>query len=841
MRLSESHRSRLYAVCLILLLLFSGLGLTFNRGLERLDLMIYDQMLPAHAVSMSDQVVIVAIDDYSLQQLGRWPWSRKRHAELVYKLTEMDAAVIGIDVLFVEPQKDDPEADDVFSEALLRSGRSVLSIAPGVQMPGSLISEVMPLPDLAISAEAIGHVDVELDVDGLCRRFFLYSGVGDARWPALAMAMLRVNGETDQLETLINVENTPVIRSDYWLRRQSIMIPFAKTGERPQTYSWADIIADRVPAEAIQGKYVLVGATATGLGDALSTPAAAAHERIPGVELNAHILNALLWGEGISEVTPAWYVGVTLAFICLVTLAVVLLPLRAGLIFTLTILLGLPILSLTLLVGWQLWFAPTAALIIVALPWPLWNVWQLGIDARLKHKLLQQLAHQVQHHVATGLPNSVMLRQRLSQAIAEQEGAQTCVGLLVIHFNWSGSASTALECPVDDKQLQFVGKRLREIISEEYFIAHLNGDDFAVLLTDLKEIEHVKDAAVSLLSSLQQPLKMDDESYLLLTPRIGASVWPEDCFDAAGLIRNAYTAMFKSRVDDSDSLCIYSQGAGLQLELRSQVEQALVHALDRGEFEIYYQPQVRADTGRMVGVEALLRWNSPQLGRIPPGIFIPVAEHVGLIPMIGSWVLKTACEQLQDWHDAGLPRIRLAINVSPLQFADPELERRLAQTVQQLNVSPGDLELEITEGSLMWDMDQAVTIMKRMKAQGVDLAVDDFGTGYSSLSSLRHFPLDRLKIDQSFTREIGNDDAATEITLTIISMGKRLGLRIIAEGVETAEQADFLRKHGCDEFQGHYFGRPLDADQITDLLVDIMIENSVKKSSAAAQDTEESI
>nr|WP_315980963.1 EAL domain-containing protein [Aliamphritea spongicola] len=400
------------------------------------------------------------------------------------------------------------------------------------------------------------------------------------------------------------------------------------------------------------------------------------------------------------------------------TLAVVLLPLRAGLVFTLVALWSIPALSLTLLVGWKLWFAPAAALIIVALPWPLWNVWQLGIDARLKHKLLQQLAHQVQHHVATGLPNAVMLRQRLNQAIAEQQGAESCVGLLVIHFNWSGSASTTLECPVDDTQLKKVGSRLREVVSDEHFIAHLNGDDFAVLLTDLQEAEHVKDAALSLLQALQKPLQMDDESYLLLTPRIGASLWPDDCFDADGLIRNAYTAMFKSRVDDSDTLCVYSQGAGLQLELRSQVEQALVHALERNEFEVYYQPQVRADDGRMVGVEALLRWNSPKLGRIPPGIFIPVAEHVGLIPMIGSWVLKTACEQLQDWHDAGLPHLRLAINVSPLQFADPELERRLAQTIKNMSITPGNIELEITEGSLMWDMDQAVNIMKRMKAQG---------------------------------------------------------------------------------------------------------------------------
>ena len=803
---------------MILLLLFAGLGLTFNRGLERLDLMIYDLMLPAQAVPMSDDIVIVAIDDYSLQRFGRWPWSRSRHAELVDKLTEMQAAVIGLDILYVEPQRNDLLADQQFAEALARSGRSVLSIAPGVQVAGALISEVLPLPDLAISAAGIGHVDVELDVDGLCRRFFLYSGVGDARWPALALAMLQVNQQTAQLDGLINVANTPVLKSDYWLRRQSILVPFARSTDRPITYSWADIVSDRVPPEAIRGKYVLVGATATGLGDALSTPAAVAHERIPGVELNAHILNALLRGQGINEVPPYWYVAVSLLVIALVTLAVVMLPLRTGLIITLMTLLALPLFSLWLLLNWQLWFAPAVALILAALPWPLWNVWQLGIDARLKRKLLQQLEHQIQHHAATGLPNADMLKARLREVIQTQNSTRSCAGLLVIHFNWSGSASTALDCPVDDEQLQLVGKRLREITDNRHFIAHLNGDDFAVLLADLDDVEYVRQAALQLLKELRKPQQLE-KGYLLLTPRIGAAVWPDDCFDAEGLLRNAYTAMFKSRVDDSESLCIYSQGAGLQLELRSQVEQALIHALERGEFEVYYQPQVRAQDGQIVGLEALLRWDSPQLGRISPAIFVPVAEHVGLIRVIGNWVLRTACEQLQAWHMAGLPHLRMAINVSPVQFSDPELEHQVISTVEQLDLSPGDLELEITEGSLMWDVQQAARIMHSIKQQGLDLAVDDFGTGYSSLSSLKNFPLDRLKIDQSFTREIGKNVASTEITLTILSMGKRLGLGVIAEGVETEEQAEFLRQHGCDELQGYYFGRPLDADQVTDLLL----------------------
>jgi EAL domain-containing protein (putative c-di-GMP-specific phosphodiesterase class I) len=252
--------------------------------------------------------------------------------------------------------------------------------------------------------------------------------------------------------------------------------------------------------------------------------------------------------------------------------------------------------------------------------------------------------------------------------------------------------------------------------------------------------------------------------------------------------------------------------------MRSQLEQALVFALERGEFVLYYQPQVDARTGSIVGVESLIRWHNPKLGWVPPDTFIPVAEHVGLIKTIGEWVLETACKQLVEWNRENLGPIRMAVNVSPLQFILPGLDKGILRILEETGVRPGDLELEITESSLMHDMNSAVQLMQHIKSYGVELAIDDFGTGYSSLSSLRHFPIDRLKIDQSFTREIGVSDDTTEITLTILAMAKHLGMKVIAEGVETAEQAELLMKNGCDEFQGYLYGKPVTADEIGQML-----------------------
>jgi EAL domain-containing protein (putative c-di-GMP-specific phosphodiesterase class I) len=254
--------------------------------------------------------------------------------------------------------------------------------------------------------------------------------------------------------------------------------------------------------------------------------------------------------------------------------------------------------------------------------------------------------------------------------------------------------------------------------------------------------------------------------------------------------------------------------------------------MEREEFEVYYQPQVVTGSGRIIGVEALLRWHNPELGLVYPGTFIPVAEHTGLIHTIGGWVLRTACEQVQQWNQQGLGPLRLAVNLSPLQFADDNLESEIRKALELSGLDPHSLELEITESAVMHNMEQATAAMRALKEQGVKLAIDDFGTGYSSLSNLQHFPLDRIKIDQSFTREIHNNEDVREITATIITMAKQLKLDIIAEGVETESQAMILGENGCNELQGYYFSHPLPAKDIAELL-----DQEASTGSTASQDS----
>ncbi len=808
---------------LILLLVLAGVLLSGTRYLERLDLVSYDSLLPLQAGQFDPRIVVIAIDDASLIRLGRWPWSRRRHAELIDRLSNMGARVIGIDIIFSEYQQDDPQADLELARALKQNRRSVLVVAPIQQTPDSPIAELLPIPELAVAARALGHVDVELDSDGLCRRYFLYAGMDDPHWPALAQAMLMVSRDINPA----TLPFYPAVTGTGWIRQHMVLIPYAKKGLRPAVFSYTDLISGQVPDSAIRDKYVLVGATATGLGDAISTPASPSHERMPGVELNAHILNGLLKENNIYPLSELQRLILNALLILAGSVFVLLLQMRAGFIAMLAGVFMTLAVSALLLAGKQLWFPPVAAMLMIVLSWPLWSLWQMGVEKRLRQNLMRRLEHQAVHHAITGLPNMGMLEERLHRFNVHTPHSSGLASLMVLHINWSGSASMILGRPSGDGLLKTISCRLQELVQEgNSFVAHLNGDDFAILLSDMADMRAVEQAAMELLTQLQQPL-MQEEQEILLSPQIGVSVWPEDGYDGLTLLRNAYTAMFKSRIDDTEPLSIYSSDIGQKLQVRSRLEQALVHALERGEFKVFYQPQVNAHDGHIVGVEALLRWESPKLGWVGPDTFIPVAEHVGLINIIGQWVLETACQQLRSWTDEGFGPLRLAVNVSPLQFIVPGLADSIRRIVEQTGIKPSQLELEITESSLMHDMDNAIQVMQEIKQQGMELAIDDFGTGYSSLSSLRNFPLNRLKIDQSFTREIGKNADATEITLAILAMGKQLGLSVIAEGIETVEQARFLRQQGCDEFQGYLYSRALSAESLLPLLRDgITIQDS---------------
>ncbi len=814
MKLTDTGRSKAVALTIVGLLTLAGALPATSDFLQRFNYLVYDIILPLQSSAFSEDIVVVAIDDNSLEELGRWPWSRSRHAELVSYLTKMQAKSIGLDIIFSEYQADDPAADSSLAKSIETSSRTVLAVAPSRQHGNKLITELIPIPELAGAAAALGHVDVELDIDGLCRSTFLYAGLGRANWPGFSLAMLQTAGQTLQGTDTDNhsAEET----SSGWLRAHKILIPF--TGKiQPRMFSYGDVLAGRVSPDNFRNKFVLVGATASGLGDAISTPGAFSHERMPGIILNAQILNSLLQNNTIKETTTFQQTLLSVIIILLSLSGVVSASSSQRSLLITTISSSAPVLvAILLLTQFQLWFPPVAPSLTIALSWPLWTLWRIHQAEHLRLKLQQQLERQARFHSATQLPNIKLLEEQLD-LLADQSSPQI-TGLMVLHINWPGSASVVVDRPIRDPILKSISQRLQSACRDTDFIAHLSGDDFAVLSSGYKDIDAAHQAAVDLLHQLQKPLLHENEQ-LLLAPQIGLSIWPSDTLDVKTLLRNAYTAMFKSRIDETEHLCIYSSGIAAELQTRSQLEQALVFALERNEFELYYQPQVDARNENIVGVETLLRWYSPALGWVGPDAFIPVAEHIGLIDRLGEWIIETACLQLHIWNQLGLKDLRLAINVSPLQFMVPGLENRLLHFVQKYDINPANIELEITESSLMRDINTAIKVMKQVKHFGMDLAIDDFGTGYSSLSNLRHFPLDRLKLDRSFTMELGVNTETTQITLTILAMAKNLGLKIIAEGVENQEQAEFLRQNGCQEFQGYLYYRPLSADMATEILL----------------------
>jgi diguanylate cyclase (GGDEF)-like protein len=388
---------------------------------------------------------------------------------------------------------------------------------------------------------------------------------------------------------------------------------------------------------------------------------------------------------------------------------------------------------------------------------------------------------------------------------------------MIINIKWSGSAQGIMGHAAADKLLRAIAQRLRNAIRSDDMIVHLNGDDFGVFVEGLNDAESAQHIANNLLNVLREPLEIE-QSQLFLSPRLGLSLWPHVSADGDALFRDASMAMYSARVRHATTTCIYSAQVAQEVEQRSQLEQALIYAIKRDEFEVYYQPQIVAADGGLVGVEALLRWHNPKLGLVYPSTFIPLAEHTGLIREIGRWVLRTACEQVQQWNGAGLGPLRLAVNLSPLQLVDQNLFAEVCEILELSGLDPAQLELEITESAVMQNLEEAKLVMNSLKELGVTLAIDDFGTGYSSLSNLQHFPLDRIKIDQSFIRGIVSDDDVREITLTIINMAKRLNLEVIAEGVESESQVICLDEYGCDEFQGFYFSQPLPAKELAALL-----------------------
>jgi diguanylate cyclase (GGDEF)-like protein/PAS domain S-box-containing protein len=438
-------------------------------------------------------------------------------------------------------------------------------------------------------------------------------------------------------------------------------------------------------------------------------------------------------------------------------------------------------------------------------------------DVSAARAVAEQMAHSAQHDFLTGLPNRMLLNDRVNQAIALAGRHSKNLAVLFLDLDGFKHINDSLGHAIGDKLLQSIAKRLVSCVRRSDTVSRQGGDEFVVLLS---EMEHEEDAAISalrILGAVAQAHSIDQHD-LHLTASIGVSVHPDDGLDAETLIKNADTAMYQAKENGRQSYQFFKPAMNVRAVERQSIEESLRRALERKEFSLHYQPKVKLATGEITGAEALLRWTHPTRGLVSPATFIPVAEDCGLILPIGRWVLREACEQARTWLDAGLPLGTIAVNISLMEVRNNSFLESVFATLSETGLDPKSLELELTESVLMKRAESAASVLKSLRAQGVQIAVDDFGTGYSSLSYLSKFPIDALKIDQSFVRQITTAPDDTTIVTAVISMGRSLKLRVVAEGVETREELEFLRTHQCHEAQGYYFSRPVLPDQFAMLL-----------------------
>ncbi len=436
-----------------------------------------------------------------------------------------------------------------------------------------------------------------------------------------------------------------------------------------------------------------------------------------------------------------------------------------------------------------------------------------------ERKLSEQRIHHIAHHdVLTGLPNRVLLQDRLMQAAAFANRSGNPLWVMLIDLDRFKFVNDSLGHKAGDLLLKTVAQRLQDSVRESDTVARLSGDEFVAILTEYPDEALSLDVTQRIMQAVAQPVLLEGKEFFV-TCSIGVAVYDPDGTPAQRLIEHADIAMYRAKKLGRNNTQFYQPAMNEEALERVRIETALRSALERDEFVLHYQPQVDLRSGRIVGMEALIRWQHPELGMVAPYRFIGLAEETGLIVPIGAWVLATACAQAKAWQDAGFGPLRVAVNLSPRQFGEPNLLASIAQVLEQTGLPPSCLDIELTEGLFMHDVALAVELLHKLKALGLALSIDDFGTGYSSFSYLRKFPIDVLKIDRSFVSDIGADDEAA-IVVSIIALAHNLKLRVIAEGVESEAQLDYLRRNGCDEIQGYYFSQPVPVAAFEQMLVE---------------------
>jgi diguanylate cyclase (GGDEF)-like protein/PAS domain S-box-containing protein len=429
----------------------------------------------------------------------------------------------------------------------------------------------------------------------------------------------------------------------------------------------------------------------------------------------------------------------------------------------------------------------------------------------------QQIEYQAYHDALTGLANRRLFQEHLSLALALAQRRRTLVAVLFLDLDHFKVVNDSLGHSVGDALLNQIARRLKAAVREGDTVARVGGDEFTIVLQEVQRREEAAAVANKVLATVAEPVQVNGHR-LYITTSIGITLFPEDGDDAETLLRNADSAMYRAKSEGRNRYTLATRELTRNSQELMILEYGLHQAMESGEFELYYQPQIDLPTMRIVGMEALLRWHHPDRGLVAPADFIGFAEERGLILLIGDWVLREACREARRFHELGLDDFRVSVNISAKQFRDEALLPSIQTALRDAGIDPRTLELEITESVAMENVDQTLATLTELRQSGITIAIDDFGTGHSSLSYLKRFPIDALKIDRAFVVDLpdGVEDAA--IVTSVIHLANGLGIRVVAEGVETVEQLDFLRDHGCREVQGFYFSYPVPAGEIQKLV-----------------------
>ena len=429
----------------------------------------------------------------------------------------------------------------------------------------------------------------------------------------------------------------------------------------------------------------------------------------------------------------------------------------------------------------------------------------------------ESLRKSAYHDALTKLPNRTYFQIRLAEALDNARRGGQMVAVHCLDLDNFKDVNDTLGHPLGDDLLKQVSARLLACVRTTDTVARLGGDEFAIIQSSLNHQDGIAILAERMVESIAVPFQLDQEQVFTGTS-IGITVFPHDDTDPDSLLKNADLALYQAKQEGRSNYRLYDSAMNEEIHARKALEQDIRQALDQGDFFLNYQPQIEIASGRITGVEALVRWKHPERGMVSPAEFIPVAEQARLISRLTDGLLREACKQARAWQDAGFPPTRVSVNLSPADFKRKDIVSTVTTILDETGLNPRYLELEITERMVMSGVESVIATLNELQALGVTLAIDDFGTGFSSMNYLKQFPLDRLKIDQAFVRDVLTSEEDAGITKAIIQLGHSLGLKVIAEGVETEQQLVFLRVSGCDEAQGYYFSRPVPADELTALL-----------------------